>query len=409
MKIVIGLALDSTSVRAVAVRGETIVAAVESEIGHDESSGHAIASLLAQLPISRWSVPTVYAVVGPASAQVKNLMGIPSVSDSRLQDRMIGESAGRLFLRNGIPLVTASSTEIGGALWGAAIDEPAVRAIESACRQFRFRMGAIAPAVATLVAALDDERIVWRDGDVAAEIIRGAFGIESVRRLPADTVEIQQEYRPVAQLASLSGDAWRFADAYGAALAGHRKWLAIGDEAAVHRRSQRRLTAAAAFATVMLGAALIAPGLAATFAHRRLERSLVPLAPLVAESARQEGVLADVSGALNQVTRFGNSRPDVTGLLAALATNLPPRTAITSLKVDSRALTITVIGASVADAVTALAKVPTMRNASIVGAITRETAGVEELERATIVVPLTSAARAAAQPGNRRPRRPVQP
>src|SRR6476659_8384450 len=108
---------------------------------------------------------------GCVQAQTKRLGALPPVSDAKVLGRVVSESAGRFFLRNGKPLVTTGvRVTAAGEAWAGALDEPVVRDVVALCRRHRFVLDAIVPSVAVVGRGLQGERVVWPDGDVVAEI-----------------------------------------------------------------------------------------------------------------------------------------------------------------------------------------------------------------------------------------------
>lgn len=400
-RLTIGLGIGRDGVRAVALRGDRIAWALERARG-DEPLARTIEHVLADAPVARWPRPRVMAAVGPAHAQTKRLVGLPPVSDpSRLRD-VVRESASRFFLRNGVPLVTTWRPGVDGAPWGAAVEEPVVDAIESACRARHVKLLAIVPTVAVLGRVADEatgaERIRWRDGELCVELAFEAGELVTVRRA-SDASSGTSESAPFATLDRLGPGASRFADAFGAARARPEvvlAWRSRRDSRA--RAAPGWRLAVAAIAMMVAGTAwLAAPGVAARFAERAAMARLTKLAPVRRDVAFAEREFAKLTAGLAEVAAFDRPRYPMTPLLADLARALPEESALVTLHLSRDAGNLVALTPRAAVVLTKLESVPGIEGAEITGPVTREVLAGNTLERVAVRFRMTAAPRRVAR------------
>ncbi len=380
----LGLAVSASALRLVAVRGSSVIWA--GECARDESPlASQLARLIATLPVRRWPRPRVVVAVGPSVSQVKRISGLPPLTDMGALTAVVREGAGRFFLRNGIPLVTTGVRVVEpGIAWSAAIEQPAVAEIEQACDAARLRLVSIVPALVVLGRALQDRNIVWGDGDArsVAEFDRGVLA----RTTRYAGNEPAAPPTPVRALASLGDGAWRYADAYGAAV--HPP----ADAMAVRRDRGETRAPVAAWRPVVAGAACALAVLAALsapiFAARRAERTAVArvatLARTRAVALGGERELASVTGALAEVAAFDATRRPATTLIAAIARALPEGSALVALRTDTATGTAVVLAPQSAALLARLEKSPSIVAPEMAGPVTREAAGAAPLERVTV-------------------------
>jgi hypothetical protein len=398
MSVSVGLAVGADRVRAVLVRGEVAAWAGEVPAGEGVSLSAAVAELLAQAPIPRFPRPSLVAALGPALSQTRLVSGLPPVEDARLLAQVVREGAGRFFLRNGRPLaVSGIRVQEPGRVWAAAFDAAAVREVEEACRAAGLRLRSVVPSVAVLGVGLQDEHVVWLDGEAEAEVRMDAAGrVLAVRRLPPGGAAPAEAPVPVPGLAKLGEQAWRFADAYGAA-------RLPADEALVYRPGRTgaagavpawRVALAGAAAAVAVAAALALPLRAAEQARAGQQARLDELRGREAAALAVDSELTRVTGALGEVAAFDSTRHSAAMLLADVTRALPQGSALVALQVDSTGGSLIALTPRAAAVLAPLERVPGVAAPSIVGPVTHEGAGGRELERVTIRFGLDAAARA---------------
>ena len=389
MSLRIGLAVSSDSVRMVAVRDERIVWARESPIGEGVSVGCAVTTLLKTATVPRWPRPRVIAAIGPAQSQVKRLTGLPPVTDARVLARLVQETPGRFFLKNGIPLtMTGVRLAEKGEAWSCALDTPVVQAIAEACLRQNFSLRGVVPTATVLSKSLEDARVVWRDGDVAAELsLRGGL-LEEIRRLPMGGEH--ETGSPVArpELQTLGSEAWRFADAYGAAMTRDDEPVAARPGRAGSYEARRtprwRLIVAAAATFAAIAAAGFAPGVAAIHRAHAAERTLGALGTRRISAVRVETELHEVSAALAEIDEFQAGRRSPTVFLAQLADALPPTAQLVAVRLDSAGGNLVALAPRAGDAMSRIERMEDIQSPEIVGPVTREFVGQQEKERVTI-------------------------
>lgn len=399
-RVTVGLAVSRDFVRGVAVRRDRILWAT-AVVRNGEPLQATIERVLAASTLPRWPRTLVIAAVGPSSAQTKRLAGLPSLPGMYAMKDLVRESSGRFFLRNGVPLVTAVSRSADGEVWGTAFDRATVEAIEGACQTRRVRLGAVAPAVAVVGRAFQGDRITWNDGDATAEVEVRAGELAGVRRVAAPPVDNRDpaSLMPTRLLASLGGDAWRFADAVGAAVSAPDvlAWHPSGQDA--HELPRWRLVVASMATVAAAVAWLVAPGIAATIAQRHAERRLTSLAEVRRSVVLAERELAQVTRALAEVAAFDSGAIPATMLLADLTRVMPEGTAIAALRIAGDRGTMALLAPRSAAALSAAERVAGIEGAEIVGPVTREVVGTRTVERLSIRFRFSQASRRAGRDG----------
>ncbi|HEU0013976.1 MAG TPA: hypothetical protein VFQ45_09850 [Longimicrobium sp.] len=382
----LGIAVGDGSVRAVVLRGGRIAAANETALESGDTLADAVAELLAGAPLPRYPRPRVVLAVGPSLAQTKRLSGLPPLDDARLLAQVVREGAGRFFLRNGAPLaVTGVRMVEPGTAWAAALDERTVRAVEAGCRAAGLRVDAAVPSVAVLGTALPVEQVLWPDGDVVAEVRMEDRELAAVRRLPRGAAPAAAPIPVIPALARLGDEAWRYADAYGAASLPAWEPMVVrpgGGGAGTVPRWRMALAGAALAASLV--AMLTAPALRAMGAEDRAAARIAAVQDRRRAAADTERELARVSAALAEGARFGADRYAATLLLADVTAALPAGTALVAFRADSTSGSIVALAPRAALVMRPLAKVPGIVAPEIVGPVTREATAGQELERVSI-------------------------
>jgi hypothetical protein len=190
---------------------------------------------------------------------------------------------------------------------------------------------------------------------------------------------------PTLLLASLGADAWRFADALGAAVTPSSDilgWSPHGDRARAPQR--RRLIAAFATAVIAAIAWLVAPGIAATVSQRAAQRRIAAVADVRRSVILAERELTRVTGALNEVAAFDSGSIPATMLLANLTRTMPEGAAVVALHVSEEGGTMVALAPRAAAVLAAVERVPEIEGAEIVGPVTPEAVGTHTLERLSI-------------------------
>lgn len=399
-RVTLGLAVSRDFVRGVAVRRDRILWATAVE-RDGEPLRATIERVLAASTLPRWPRTLVIAAVGPSSAQTKRLARLPSLAGTHAMKDLVRESAARFFLRNGVPLVTAVSRCADGEVWGTAFDRATVEAIDGACRVRHVRLGAVAPSVAVVGRAFQSNRIAWNDGDATAQVdVRGGE-LVSVRRVAGSTVQDgdPSSLTPTRLLASLGGDAWRFADAVGAAVSAPDvlAWHPTGQDA--HELPRWRLLVASIATVAAAVACLVAPGVGATVAQRQAERRLTGLAEVRRSVVLAERELAKVTRALAEVAAFDSGAIPATMLLADLTRVMPEGSAIAALRITGDRGTLALLAPRSAAVLSAIERVAGIEGAEIVGPVTREVVETRTVERLSIRFRFSEASRRARRGG----------
>jgi hypothetical protein len=388
----VGIGVAGVVVRAVAVRDGNVLWAAESSV-EGRSIEAAVAELLTARRLRHWPRPTIVAAVGPARAQLRRLYGLPPILDAGALARLVSESTSRFFLRNGVPLVTTGvrrDRDGDSEGWSAAIEQPVIAALESACRAHRLRLAAVLPTLAVIPHALHGDSLAWDDGEVCAHLTISGGRLTSVRRTVADPAAPASEHDAVPLavpgLAALGADGWRFADAYGAAVASVRDPLAYRPARAARVAPIRRwrLVAAGIASAIALASAILGPTLTVRHTAAQATRTLRAVARPRRAAEAAESDLAHVSGALDEVAAFDSDRHIATLLVNDLARALPTGGALVTLRVDSAGGTLVALAPRAAILIDRLEHVPGLATPTFVGPVTREVAGGSEVERVAI-------------------------
>ncbi|MBA2684454.1 MAG: hypothetical protein H0U66_08210 [Gemmatimonadaceae bacterium] len=389
----VGLAVASNAVRAVAVRDGAVKWALQTEVVPGGDLRSAIAELLRSAPLPRWPKPRVVAVIGPSGAQTKRLTGLPPLQDDAALARVVRGSAGRFFLRNGIPITTSGVSPDGDGAWGAAFESPTVEAIEDCCRLRGLRVRFVAPALLALPLATPERSILWTDGDVVTESTYHANGrLASVMRVMGAT---REDTNPVVvpALAMLGEGAWLFADAFGATQLDDSEPVSwrVGRDQHSEKLLLRGGKIAGVAAVLALIAAILVPSLGDLYTARRVSRELSAISTRASVAIRARGELDHMSRALGDISRFAARRRSPLDLLAALTRALPAEAALASIHVDSVAGTMVIVAPRIAGALAALDSSKAVDKLAIVGPVTKEIANGKEVERASLRFVLKSA------------------
>lgn len=385
----VGLAIsDDRWIRAVGVRGGRVRWHTETTLDTGVPLEDGLVAFFTSMNASagrlrprwlRWRRSAIVVALPSQLAQLKRLTGLPPLADRALLASLVREGADRFFLRGAGPLAVGGVRldEEGGA-WAAAYDSTAVAGIDAACRATGWRIHRIVPAAAALPHALLGERICWTEGAWTTEVRVVGSLLSGIRRQPATEETLAESaatLTAVPALAVLGDGARRFAAAYGAAesmtepvgLAGGA--IAHGDQGPTPR--WRLALAAAAVLLAAVGGAIV-PVHAARRAAERATAELATLAVPRAQATATERELRRETEILAEADELQRGRRSMTELLASITMVLPESTALASLRVDSVAGTLVVVGQRVAHAAGALEHIPDVASAELVGPVTRE-------------------------------------
>lgn len=387
MSAILGIALACDSVRLVALRDGKVAWAAERQFEDDGSIEQVTFDLLAEAAPGAGRKRLAVVAIGPSRAQTKRLRGLPAVSDPRALSAIVAESAGSFFVKNGIPLATTSVfRDETGDVWGAAIDDPPLRAVLRACVRARVRVEHAVPTLAVLGYAVSEASVRWRDGEFTGQGVYSDGVLHSARRASAG-IEGDDPLTPVGALAALGPHAPRFADAFGAAVAVRRPTrLAIttpNRERAPDVPRWRLAVASAAFVVALAAGATI-PAVSMIRQAREDRATIARLAPLRVRAAVAERDLGRVSSALGTVDDFRRQRRLATLLLSELAQALPDPVQLVALRTDSAGGTLVALAPRATDVLSQLERIRVLAAPEVVGPVTRETVGDRERERVTV-------------------------
>ena len=397
MSVRLGIAVGADRVRAVALDGGRVVAASETELGPGDSLGAAVAAMLAEAPLPRFPRPRATVALGPALAQTRRISGLPPLDDPRMLAQVVREGAGKFFLRNGAPLATTGVRVLEpGTVWAAALDERTVHAVEAACRRAGVRVDRFVPAVAVLGRGLAADAVLWPDGDAVADVRIAADGdLLSVRRIARAQAPAAEPPPAAAALARLGEDAWRYADAYGAAMLPAWEPLVLRTAGTAPGDVPRwRIGMAAAALACAAAFAAVAPALRAMAAE---DRAVARIAEVQDRRRAAQGTadeLERVTGALAEASAFGHGRWSPLLLLADVTAALPPGSALVAFHADTVSGSVVALAPRASAVVQPLERVPGIVAPEIVGPVTRETVAGRPVERVTLRFGIDAAGRA---------------
>jgi len=398
---------DTIVVRAVAVRGTQVQWKHEARLDPQRPLPDALISFLRALPCRRWPRPDVIVALGSESVQLKRLPGLPPLSDPRALTAAVRENASRFFLRNGIPIATSALRIDGpGEAWGAAVERPLLGSIETACHSARLRLRAIVPAAAVVGSVLNPgPRPLKRDRPAPAGVPRGTPAgatpaasngaitivwprsdaptaqaltfadrrLVGLRRLRHSAGEITSDAAGGSATSALGVESWPFAAAYGAAVFGYREPIAWRPTAREHTQvSTTQVHLAALSCALAVIAAVVSPGLAATFAASRATHHLHVVTTRRQDALRGADSLAQVTTALREAAAFSDRRHSVTVLLAELARVLPPRSALVAFHIDSSGGTLVALTPDASALLANIEHLPGIAAPELVGPVTSE-------------------------------------
>jgi len=380
----LGVAVGEREIRAVLVRRGAVQWHSSESFAGVGALGNALRTVLSRAP-RRPMGTRVTIVISPMWVQVKSLSGVPSIKPARLASQLVRENQQAFFLWKGTPALIADVQRLKtGAAWGAAFDREVIDELTQSFRGARMTIGCVAPAVVAIVAALPNELVQWTDGDDRLELEGDAGGLRRLERISHDAT--QPTAALPAALARLGDDAWRFLDAYGAAVAPGQlplAWRVQSDEDRSRVWARVRFVAMASALAAAAIFAAVGPGWRARSFGLAADRELAQSRGVQIELARNESELRRVTQMLNRLESFRAERGKVTRILGQLAQSIPDSTAMLTFRVDSVEGAFTAIAPHVADVLPELESVDDIVAPRIVGSVTREVFSGVRVERAT--------------------------
>ena len=385
---VLGLAVGADTVRAALVDGGALTWAGSAPYAGLDDLSEVIARLAGEAgrPVKRVRVALTREVV-----QLRTVHPAPPLT-SRDAAKYVGLEGGRLFRKNGVPLVTngvlTQVTRTERALWAAATSEPLVKAILDGCAQAGMAVEAVAPSAETLPAALDPADAT---GDVAIpsgcgteRLTIGAGGVWR-SRWSRGSESYAGSWAP--GLSHLNGDAAGVAPAYAAAV--RLPSFALFPEThrvAWRERSRRRLGMIVGIGVALwiLAAAVYVGRL--TLAYSRTTALLRDLRGAADSALNLRRDLDAGRATLATMALARARRSQSLRLLGDLTKALPDSVTIIAFDVQADGtIRLTGYAPRAALALAGVARVPRVTGAVLDGPVTRETvAGVGDRERFSV-------------------------
>jgi hypothetical protein len=386
---VLGLAVGAATIRAALVDGRTLTWAGSAPYAGLGDLAEVIARLAGEAgrPIKRVRVALTREIV-----QVRTVHPAPPLK-SRNAPRYVGLEGGRLFRKNGVPLVTDGTliqvTKTERALWAAATSEPLLKAILDGCAQAGLVVEAVAPSAETLPAALElpegGNDIAVPNGCGTERLSLGAGGVwrsrwrRGVEPFTGSWVE---------GLSQVNGDAANVAPAYAAAV--RLPTLALLPEThrvAWRRSGRRRLGIIATIGAVLwMAAAAVYVG-RLSFAYSRTTSLLNDLRGAADSALNLRRDLDGGHATLATIARARAGRSQSLRLFGDLTKALSDSVNLIALEVlADGTVRLTGYAPRAAAALAGIARVPRVAGAALDGPVTRETVvGVGDRERFTVV------------------------
>jgi hypothetical protein len=378
----VGVGIGRDRLRAVALLGERIVWAGERPFASDDDLGAVLSAFLAEVPVRRFLPTALSAAVGPHFAPVKTLHGLPATEDPAVLSALVRENLATFFLKNGIPLVSTNALPIApGVAIAGTVEEPVLEAVRQACATRRWRLRAVMPVAPALARVVEDDNIVWREGDLTTEITADAGGLKWVRTRPSPPDEPLPVLRPTPALAALGAEASRFADAFGAAELGEGASVRVHSMALAPAGSHRqwhRFRAPGLLLVVSVLGLFLAP-LGSKLAEQRALRRVTAVSPehyhTIDRSLEQ---LAWTTSMLASTAHFTGTHPPLAPLLGTLAVVLPPDCFLLALELRETSGELTAACTDAAALLRTMRRVPEAADAELAGPVRRELiAGIE--------------------------------
>ena len=368
---------------------------VTGALGVDQDVGDVLSSMLAATA-SRVRGRRAIAIVGPSRSQLRRLSGLPSIDDATMLAKIVNENPRRFFLGASATLATTDVHGDGdGGHWCAAFDRALIDGLVAGGRAARVTIAAVLPIAALAGQHTGDGEVRYVDPPesvtvrlVGRRLIQLVRGRTSASDCDNEDAQKQFELHAIRRVTIRTPIAWRSAPSGLLATQG------------------RRVAALAACTLLLMTSAPLATTVGAVRAGDVAARRLAALGDTPHRITEATSALQQVTIAIDQIERFAAARRPATNLLRDIAQALPESTAITTLRVDSLGVTLTILAPHVADAVPALAGVSGALAPRLTGSATRETDNGAQLERATLRFRFagTQARRQATVPGMRRQR-----
>ncbi|HEY2025514.1 MAG TPA: hypothetical protein VGG78_00810 [Gemmatimonadaceae bacterium] len=351
-----------------------------------------------------WSRQVVVAL-SSEYAQTKRLRGLPATTNHGLLQDVVRQNASRFFVVPDAPPRIGHLAVVGpGDAWSTAYDEGVIRDVRRTCDRLGFRVHTIVPSVAVLPYVFQCPRVCWPDGgrDVVADYDDDRR-VERVRRVdsigeaaPRNDALRAMDLVPVDGLRIAGPEAWRYAAAYGAVVAGPcvSTRLDVERTEGEPRRSRRRLAIAGTALILSLVGLALAPGVRAVREAKRTTESLHRLEAQQRAIAAAHARLVQADRALEELAHFDAGRRPMLPLLTAVSQHLPDGGAILAITLDTVGGTMVLIAPRAAPAIAALETVPGLASPELVGPVTHELTAAPigtpalgqspELERVTV-------------------------
>lgn len=387
MSATLGLAISSDRVSAVLVRRGVAKWSDVRPFGGAASRGLVIAQVIAACPRPRWSRRRVAVAIGPSGVQVKRLTDVPPGINSKALGGIVRESAGRFFLRNGIPLETmCAPADRDGTVWAAAYDASLSRDIERACHQARWRLEALVPLATVLRLATRDESVAWADGELFCQTTYRDSALIQVRCERATGVDTPALPSPASNVDDAGLNNADLLPAFAATLIRRGEPLALQRSHPLGTApSRRQLRIAAASGVLAFLCWWLTPGIAATVRANNAQRELSRLASRARVDRRELATLDSATSSLRAVTEFGARARSMTLLLAEVTRALPDSCTIVQLQVvDSTGGNVVAMAPRAAGIVDALERVPMIAAPTIAGPVSSQALGGRSLERVSV-------------------------
>jgi hypothetical protein len=397
-----GLAIDTHSVRAVAVRGRRIVWHDEVALPTIDALPAAIDDCLSRMPRGRIGIGRLSVAVSPAFAQLKRMSGLPACKSRRDASELVRRNVASLFVHTtGRSMLCGVHRARDGAIWAAVVDDRIVDHIAVASARVRFTR--VLPSIVALSPGRGETEMTYLFDTVTADIRRVNHEVTELR-VRSHAPEHAPRLALSPELNVIGNDGWRYACAYGATQTARQPFVLKRlrpTSTQAGTVSAWRLAIAGGAAGIGLLWFMLAPGLAGELAARGYRDELAANAAARRDALIVERALEQHATALESLMRYGEQRRIHVRLLGHLASVLPTGAALAALHVDSLEGNLVVLAERAASVVSALDRPGPILTPKVIGPITQEVQGGTTVERATISFRLAPEAREPATAGLR--------
>lgn len=389
----IGIGIGAASIRLIMATEERVVAHCEATFNDASELPDALATALDEMlhtaPAPRPRLAA--AALAPDIAHVRPISPAAGTTSVKALQTQISDNIARYFMAStGTLVVAPPAAQRNGQTWVTAFRRETLEQLCKLCDTRKLILVAGAPTVVAIRLATSDAQVVWRDNGSVSHVSYDSNGeLRSLRRLAADDDPLEPPTTIARPLGAIGPDAWRFADAFGAAtLARTKRSAAMALRGGALPRSTghggARLVVASGVALFALSVAAVTPALAARRDAARARGQLRASEVLTAAATAAYRDVRTTSRLIDAIGLAVRERRAMTVAVATLTKAIPDSAFLVDLRLDGAGGTLVVIAPRAASVVTALATVRDVDAPTLMGAVMPQVVDSAKLERATI-------------------------